>query len=235
MSTALFDPRSVPVSSVDAHLPAVPANMLHASAITQRFAAPLADWQPEIHGEPRFTNRPFAEAAVLIPLVVRAQGLQVLLTERSRNLSSHSGQIAFPGGKIDPEDANPVHAALREAEEEIGLHADHITVVGNLPIYVTGSAFIVTPVVALVAENYRVTPNPHEVAEVFEVPLDFLMNPAHHRRHTTQWDGKPREWFSMPYYDSAQQTERYIWGATAGMLRNLYRFLSADSGVYLGA
>lgn len=234
MSTTFFDPRSVPVSSVDAHLPAIPASVLQASALTQRFAQPLADWKPEIHGEPRFTNRAPAEAAVLIPLVVRAQGLQVLLTERSRNLSSHSGQISFPGGKIDPEDASPIHAALREAEEEIGLHANHIAVIGSLPIYVTGSAFIVTPVVALVAEQYHVTPNPHEVADVFEVPLDFLMNPAHHRRHTTLWDGKQREWLSMPYYDPLQQTERYIWGATAGMLRNFYRFLSVDLDVYLG-
>ena len=222
----MFDPRSVPVSRIDTHLPAVPPSALEAQAITQRFAQPPADWQPEIHGEPRFTSRASAEAAVLIPLVMRPQGLQVLLTERSRHLSSHSGQISFPGGKIDPEDASPVHAALREADEEIGLHADHITVIGNLPIYVTGSAFIVTPVVALVAQHYDVTPNPHEVADVFEVPLDFLMNPAHHRHHTVLWEGKPREWFSMPYYDTTHQTERYIWGATAGMLRNLYRFFS---------
>lgn len=199
----------------------------NAQAIRQRFANP-PDWNPEIAGDSRFSDRKPQEAAVLIPLVTRSQGLQVLLTQRSTNLSSHSGQIAFPGGKIDPEDASPIDAALREAEEEIGLHSQHITVLGNLPIYLTGSAFLITPVVALVAEDYQITPNPHEVADVFEVPLDFLMNPANHRRHSTLWEGKQREWFSMPYYDNAVPTERYIWGATAGMLRNLYQFLSTD-------
>lgn len=202
------------------------ASLAHtADTIAQRFAHPPRDWVPELLGDSRFTNRKPQAAAVLIPIVTRLRGLQVLLTQRSANLSSHSGQIAFPGGKIDPEDISPLHAALREAEEEIGLHSKYITVLGSLPIYVTGSAFVVTPVVALVAEDYQITPNPHEVADVFEVPLDFFMNPANHQRHSTLWEGAQREWLSMPYYDESVQTERYIWGATAGMLRNLYQFL----------
>jgi ribosomal protein L19 len=114
---------------------------------------------------------------------------------------------------------------LREAEEEIGLPPHLVEVIGSLPIYTTGTQFIVTPVVALVQPGHTLTPNPDEVALAFEVPLDFLMNPAHHRRHALEWANTRREWFSMPYVDQGQ--ERFIWGATAGMLRNFYRFLSA--------
>ena len=114
---------------------------------------------------------------------------------------------------------------MREAQEEIGLGAAHVDVLGSLPIYTTGTGFIVTPVVALVQPGFEVRADPFEVAEVFEVPLAFLMNPAHHRRHMVEWEGERREWFSMPYMDGA--TERFVWGATAAMLRNLYRFLAA--------
>jgi 8-oxo-dGTP pyrophosphatase MutT (NUDIX family) len=114
---------------------------------------------------------------------------------------------------------------LREAHEEVGLDPGHVEVLGNLSEYITGTAFIVTPVVALIQPDHVIKPNPDEVAEVFEVPLSFLMNPAHHRRHAFEAQGVRREWFSMPYQDL--QHERFIWGATAGMLRNLYRFLSA--------
>ena len=167
--------------------------------------------------------RPAVHASVLIPLVMRDQGLTVLLTERTTHLSSHSGQIAFPGGKADPDDSSAVDTALREAQEEIGLDREFVEVLGTLPIYTTGSAFIVTPVVALVRAEHVVTANPHEVADVFEVPLDFLMDPANHRRHAVEWAGARREWLSMPYTDT--RAERFIWGATAGMLRNFYRFL----------
>jgi 8-oxo-dGTP pyrophosphatase MutT (NUDIX family) len=174
--------------------------------------------------EPAFSSRTPTQASVLVPLVMR-ETLTVLLTHRTHHLSSHSGQVAFPGGKADPDDADAVATALREAQEEIGLEAAYVEVLGCMPTYTTGSAFVVTPVVALVSEAMNVQANPHEVAQVFEVPLSFLMNPAHHQRHRVQWEGQAREWLSMPYHDG--QMEHFIWGATAGMLRNLYRFLQA--------
>ncbi|NBP46347.1 MAG: CoA pyrophosphatase, partial [Betaproteobacteria bacterium] len=139
--------------------------------------------------------------------------------------STHSGQVAFPGGKVDDSDDSVLNTALREAQEEVGLDPRHVEVLGTLSEYITGTAFIVTPVVALIEPGHDIVPNPHEVDEVFEVPLAFLMNPAHHRRHAFEAEGVRREWFSMPYDDRGR--ERFIWGATAGMLRNLYRFLSA--------
>lgn len=174
--------------------------------------------------EARFSERAPVHASVLIPLVMRSS-ISVLLTQRTQHLSSHSGQISFPGGKADPTDRDAVHTALREAQEEIGLDASFVDVLGTLPIYTTGSAYWVTPVVALVRDGFKTTANAFEVADVFEVPLDFLMDPANHRRHAVDWQGARREWLSMPYQEGA--TERFVWGATAGMLRNLYRFLSA--------
>jgi 8-oxo-dGTP pyrophosphatase MutT (NUDIX family) len=172
--------------------------------------------------EPRFSSRSPQPASVLVPLVMRDR-LMVLLTLRTTHLSSHSGQIAFPGGKADPEDADATATALREAQEEVGLDPSAVEVLGSLPIYTTGSAFHITPVVALVQPDIVLAPNAHEVADVFEVPLEFLMNPAHHRHHAVEWQGARRHWLSMPYEDAGQQ--RFIWGATAGMLRNFYRFL----------
>ena len=231
-----FDPRRVPVSGVDAHLPAVPGERLTPAALRQRFHAPPR-WQPEVRREPRFADRAPAAAAVLVPLVERPDGLSVLLTERTAHLSTHSGQVAFPGGKVDAGDADVVHAALREAHEEVGLERGFVDVIGQLPVYVTGTQFIVTPVVALVRAGFVLHPNADEVAHAFEVPLAFLMDPAHHRRHRFEWEGQMREWFSMPYLEPARaiaqagesppEAERYIWGATAGMLRNFYRFLAA--------
>jgi 8-oxo-dGTP pyrophosphatase MutT (NUDIX family) len=218
-----FDARAVPVVGTDAHLPAVPAEALSAEALKQRFADPPA-WEPELRAEPRFTDRPPTRAAVLVPLVMRARPM-VLLTERATHLSTHSGQVAFPGGKRDETDIDDADTALREADEEIGLDRGLCEVIGTLPTYTTGTRFIITPVIALVQPDYRLTLNAHEVADAFEVPLDFLMNPAHHRRHAFDWAGGRREWFSMPFMDGT--TERFVWGATAGMLRNLYRFLAA--------
>lgn len=218
-----FDPRQIPVVGVDAHLPAVPREQLQPEALRQRFVAPPS-WQPEVRMEPRFTQRAPVPASVLVPIVAHARPT-VLLTQRTSHLANHSGQIAFPGGKLDDTDADSIAAALREAEEEVGLTPDFIQVLGTLPIYTTGSAFIITPVVALVRPGFRLSPNEGEVADVFEVPLDFLMNPAHHRRHSLMAEGLQREWFSMPYQDA--DMERFIWGATAGMLRNFYRFLTA--------
>jgi 8-oxo-dGTP pyrophosphatase MutT (NUDIX family) len=221
-----FDPRSVPVQGFDAHLPPVPSAALTPAALRQRFAHPPV-WAPELRGEPSFSDRAPAQAAVLVALVMRDQPT-VLLTQRTAHLSTHSGQIAFAGGKVDDTDANPTAAALREAHEEVGLGAEHCEVLGSLPVYLTGTAFHVTPVVALVQPGFSLQPNPDEVSEAFEVPLDFLMNPAHHARHALLWQGVQRQWLSMHWRGSAAQPqERFVWGATAGMLRNLYRFLSA--------
>lgn len=219
-----FDPRTVPVAGIDLSLPAVPQARTTAQALRARFAAPPA-WQPEIAAEPRFSARVPARAAVLIPIVQRAEPT-VLLTERTAHLSTHSGQVAFPGGRTDPEDANAAATALREAYEEVGLEAGAAQVLGELPVYVTGSSFIVSPVVALVRADCVLHPNPYEVARVFEVPLSFLLDPAHHRRHVFEYGGQQRQWYSMPYRD-AEGYEHFIWGATAGMLRNFYRFLAA--------
>ena len=217
-----FDPHRVPVIGVDDHLPKVPAQAMLAQALVERFANTHA-WTPELLAEPRFSQRTPVHASVLVALVRRDTGLTVLLTERATHLSSHSGQVAFPGGKADPEDTNTIDTALREAEEEIGLERRFVQVLGTLPIYTTGSAFLVTPVVALVDAAHTVVANPHEVADIFEVPLSFLMDPANHRHHAAEWAGARREWLSMPYQDGA--FERFIWGATAGMLRNLFGFL----------
>lgn len=218
-----FDPRKVPVVGVDSHLPALAAVLLEPSALRQRFAAPPV-WQPELTAEPSFSNRLPTQAAVLIPIVTRPHPT-VLLTQRTVHLSSHSGQIAFPGGKRDADDENVLVTALREAREEVGLQTDYVHVLGTLPVYTTGSGFHITPVVALVEDGFSIERNTEEVDEVFEVPLGFLMDPANHRRQALEWDGQRREWLSMPYQDGA--SERFIWGATAGMLRNLYRFISA--------
>jgi 8-oxo-dGTP pyrophosphatase MutT (NUDIX family) len=149
----------------------------------------------------------------------------LLFTERTTHLSTHSGQVALPGGKRDETDRDVAHTALREAQEEVGLDPALVEVIGTLPTYQTGTNFMITPVIALVSPDHALTLNPNEVADAFEVPLEFLMNPAHHRRHHIDHDGMRREFFSMPYMDGSSQ--RFIWGATAGMLRNLYRFLAA--------
>ena len=135
-----FDPRHIPIVGVDEHLPKVQAHVLQPLALAQRFRQPPI-WTPELKGEPRFSDRVPVHASVLVPLVMRDHGLAVLLTERTTHLSSHSGQIAFPGGKADPEDASATDTALREAEEEIGLDRHFVEVLGNLPTYITGSAF----------------------------------------------------------------------------------------------
>ncbi|MBX3657531.1 MAG: CoA pyrophosphatase [Ramlibacter sp.] len=218
-----FDPRTVPVTGIDGHLPAVGAQALTPAALRQRFIEPPR-WEPEVWLERKFAQREPSRASVLVPIVMRERPT-VLLTERTTHLSTHSGQVAFPGGKADPTDTDAAHTALREADEEVGLKADMVEVIGVLPTYTTGTQFIITPVVALVQPEHRLQINTFEVADAFEVPLDFLMNPAHHHRHALEWAGVRREWFSMPYMDGP--AERFIWGATAGMLRNFYRFLIA--------
>ena len=154
-------------------------------------------------------------AAVLFPIVARQEGFTVLLTQRTAHLRDHAGQISFPGGRVEEEDESAVQTALRETEEEIGLVRQHIEILGFLPEYRTGTGFQVTPVVGLVHPPFELKPDPFEVAEVFEVPLDFLLDPDNHKRHSMHYRGALRHYFAMPYGDY------FIWGATAGMIRSL--------------
>ena len=158
-------------------------------------------------------------AAVLVPLVMREGELTVLLTQRTEHLSSHAGQVAFPGGRIDPDDDGPVAAALRETEEETGISAEFVEPVGFLDTYLTGTSYRVIPVVGLLRPGFAVIPHAEEVSAVFEVPLRFLMNPAQHKRQSRDWQGTTRFFYAMDWQD------RYIWGATAGMIRNLYHLI----------
>ena len=213
----------------DAHLPAVAAQALTPAALRARFALPPL-WQPELLGDGGlFANRSPAAASVLIALVMRPTGLNLLLTRRTAHLRDHAGQISFPGGRAEPEDIDTVATALRETKEEIGLAREYIEVIGQLPIYTTVTAFQVTPIVALVEPGFELSLDAFEVAEAFEVPLQFLMSPAHHQRHCFSFDGVERHFLSMPWVDASRvgsQQEYFIWGATAAMLRNFYRFLS---------
>lgn len=160
-------------------------------------------------------------ASVLFPIVLRPAAPTVLLTQRTAHLKDHPGQISFPGGRAEPEDPSPAHTALREAEEEIGLPAGRVEIAGYLPEYRTGTGFRVTPVVAMVTPPFDLRPDPFEVAEVFEVPLAFLLDPANHKRHALHYRGQLRHYYAMPYGDY------FIWGATAGMIMSLYQAIGA--------
>lgn len=186
--------------------------------------APVGAWTPELEAArsdfdlnpdaPR-AGKTLRPAAVLVPIIARPEGATVLLTRRSDSLASHTGQIAFPGGRLDPGET-AVIAALREANEEVALDPGVVEVLGLGDPYETGTGFLVTPVIGWLAEPPLTTPSPAEVAEVFEAPWDFLMDPANHRRDSYQLEGQPTRWFwAMPY------RERYIWGATAGIVRAL--------------
>jgi 8-oxo-dGTP pyrophosphatase MutT (NUDIX family) len=163
----------------------------------------------------RFPDRPLVAAAVLVPLVAHPTGLTVLFTLRTPHLSDHAGQISFPGGRIDPGDHDERAAALREAEEEVGLAPAQIRLLGRLDTYVTRTGFRVEPVVGLLTPPLTLKPDPHEVAEVFEAPLDFLIDPANRRRDSRIYEGGERFYWAIPWEG------HYIWGATAGMLVNL--------------
>lgn len=165
-------------------------------------------------------RRALVPAAVLVPVVDRSDTLTVLFTRRTDDLPEHAGQICFPGGRIEADDASPEDAALRETEEEIGLPRRHVEVLGRLDDYMTGSGFSITPVVGIVAPPFTLTPHIREVAETFEVPLDFLLDPANHQRRERIIAGRDRHFYAMPYEGY------FIWGATAGMLINLCQRLS---------
>lgn len=154
-------------------------------------------------------------AAVLFPIVRRDNGYTVLLTQRTAHLRDHAGQVSFPGGRVEETDATPLDTALRETEEEIGLTRNHVEVLGYLPEYRTGTGFRVVPVVGVVTPPFDLRPDPFEVAEVFEVPLAFLLDQSNHQRHSVHLRGALRHYFAMPYGDY------FIWGATAGMIRSL--------------
>ena len=159
-------------------------------------------------------------AAVLVPIVNRPEGLRVLLTERSAHLPDHPGQISFPGGRVEPDDADDAAAALREAHEEVGLAPPQVELLGQLACYETVTGYRVKPVVGWIEPPIELAPDPLEVASVFEVPLDFLLDPANHLRHFRMLGERRRDYWAMPYQD------RYIWGATAGILVNLAEVLA---------
>lgn len=224
----ILDPLAIPVIGADHHLLAVPPSSLTPRSLRQRFSA-SSSWQPEIPGDTGFSQQSLAAASVLVPLVQRPEGLSVLLTRRTEHLRDHAGQVSFPGGRVEAHDVDAVDTALREAEEEVGLCRSAVDVIGRLPNYVTVTNFVVTPVVALVHPPFTLRLDSSEVAEAFEVPLAFLMTPAHHQWHEFELQGRKRQFLSMPWEGTGSdgQPRRYfIWGATAAMLRNLYGFLS---------
>ena len=160
-------------------------------------------------------------AAVLVPIVRREAGLTILLTQRTDHLYDHAGQISFPGGRTEAHDESPAATALRETFEEIGLPHSLVEVLGTLPEYTTVTGYRVTPVVGLVDPPSALSLDAFEVADAFEVPLAFFLDPGNHQRNTLQYQGRTRHYYAMPY------EQRYIWGATAGMLMNLYALLTA--------
>lgn len=178
-----------------------------------------SDWElnPEFKGDLAVMPPP-RPAAVLVPVVLRP-ALTVLLTQRSHDLKTHAGQISFPGGRVEPEDKSALDCALREAWEEIGLPATHVEPLGFLDSYRTGTGFQIVPAVGLVRPGFTLTLDAREVSDAFEVPLRFLMDSANHRKDAREWRGRLRFSYAMPY------GERYIWGATAGMLKNMQQRL----------
>lgn len=223
MSKLIFDPEALPVDSI-AGEPAVAPERLTETWLRKRFANP-PQWNPENFEEPlrRDALGEPTPASVLMPLVARDEGFTMLLTQRTAHLNDHAGQVSLPGGRVDEVDTTTIDTALRETEEEVGLHRRHIEVLGTLPDYITGTGFRVTPVVSLVRPPFDLRADPFEVAEIFEVPLSFLMDGMNHQRRMIDLPNGlgRRVFYAMPYQ------RFFIWGATAGMLRNLFHFLRA--------
>ncbi|WP_126285408.1 CoA pyrophosphatase [Burkholderia stagnalis] len=222
----IIDPEVLPVEGTGAGLPPIDRDRMTPSGMRDRFARPL-EWTTEPVEVRLQDGVDPRSAAVLVPLVARDTGLTVLLTQRADHLNDHAGQISFPGGRREPFDRDATATALREAKEEIGLAAERVEILGALPDFLTGTGFCVSPVVGLVHPPFTVQADTFEVAEIFEVPLAFLMNPANHEVRVFRWDGGERRFFAMPYPRGDAHGHYFIWGATAGMLRNLYRFLAA--------
>ena len=223
LSKLSFDPELLPGESL-AGEPAVAAEHMTPQALRSRFMAP-PQWLPETTPEHMLQGSGvvMTPASVLLPLVMREGGLTLLFTQRTAHLTDHGGQVSFPGGRAELMDLSAIDTALRETEEEVGLDRCHIEVLGVLPEYFTGTGYQVTPVVALVHPPFVLQADPGEVAEIFEVPLAFLMDGLNHQRRSAEFpNGRGRRsFYAMPY-------ERFfIWGATAGMLRNLFHFLRA--------
>lgn len=177
------------------------------------------DLTPDLHEE-LDAHRTLRAAAVLVPIVERPEGETVLLTLRTDHLNDHAGQVAFPGGRVDEGDVGPAHTALREAEEEVGLSPELVDVIGALDVYETRTGFSITPVVGMVAPGFDLVLDEFEVAEAFEVPLAFFLDPANHTMDSQFWKGAMRHYYDMPYEGFR------IWGATAAMLVNLYKKLN---------
>lgn len=226
-----IDPRVAELLGHDQHLPALNADRMTRASLVQRFQQPPV-WQPDVEVERWYRSPDPVAASVLVPLVMRDQPT-VLLTQRTSHLKKHAGQISFPGGRSEPTDRDAIATALREAHEEVGLDPSRVNVLGTMPTYTTGTGFVVTPVVGLIdaspqeVQRLHLQADPGEVDDIFEVPLDFLMNPQHHQRRALDVPGMRLEFFSMPWTAQGGDKEYFIWGATAAMLRNLYRFLSA--------
>jgi 8-oxo-dGTP pyrophosphatase MutT (NUDIX family) len=220
-----FEPQTQPWVLGSNHMGLVPATILDAHFLRSTFSRP---WQTELDLPPetriRFQGQAdhWVEAAVLVPFVLRDTGITVMLTKRTAHLHDHAGQVSFPGGRVETFDVNPHATAVRETVEETGLPAHYIDIVGQLPLYRTGTGFNITPVAALIKPGFTLQPDAFEVAEVFEVPLDFLTDPKNYRFHTAQLsDGSIRQYYSVPFQDF------FIWGATAAMLRGAYQILAA--------
>jgi len=194
---------------------------LHSESwLRDRFAAPHA-FEPVTVGDGHLfrRDREIRPAAVLVPIINRAGALTVLFTRRTDHLQDHAGQISFPGGRMEPADASPGDTALRETSEEIGLAPERVEILGRLTDYTTVTGYRVTPVVGLVTPPLELKLDDFEVAEAFEVPLAHLLDPANHQRNLVRYEGRERHYYAMPY------GRYYIWGATAGMLMNLFAFL----------
>ncbi|GJE25293.1 CoA pyrophosphatase [Methylobacterium organophilum] len=191
----------------------------HPPGLGGPFANPRGDHSLDPAGLAHVPGAPHRLAAVLVPVVAGPEGLSLLFTTRAAHLRDHSGQIAFPGGKIEPGDATPADTALREAEEEVGLNIGEVSPLGYLDPYLSATGFLVTPVVGLVSTGARIAPNPAEVADVFEVPLAWLMDPLRFAVHSRAWKGRMRYFYAIPF------GERLIWGVTAGIVHNLYERL----------
>lgn len=221
MTSKFIDPTVQPVEAV-AEGASVSADRLTAEALRRRFAFP-PEWQPEVKEEKRFVDRDWLSAAVLVPLVDRPGGMSVLLTQRSMRLKDHPGQISFPGGRVDEEDDTHIETALREAKEEIGIDRDRVEILGLMPEYRTGSGFKVIPVVSIVHPPFEISLNKREVEDAFELPFSFFMNGTNYQIRSADFPNAlgRRRFYTIPC------NGRFVWGATAAMLRNLYHFIRA--------